>query len=149
MTTLNASGIAQEVQRLSTALHKILGVKPTFLRPPFGTYGYDVVKALAENGITHIAMWDLDSQDSFDPAPSFAQEQAAYNSLSTNAGHVVLNHDTVQATAETLVPWVITWVQARGLKAVTMGKCLGLPEASWYADVTAPGVRDSSWTCAA
>lgn len=88
------------------------------------------------------------AQDSFVPPPSFEEEQAAYNALSTTVGHVILNHDTVQATAEQLVPFIISWVRQRGLKAVTMGACLGLPEGSWYTDVTAPGTRDDSWTCA-
>ena len=130
---------------LDVALTKILGRKPRFLRPPFGDWNDGVLAVLGAANISHVAMWDADSGDA--GGATLAQEQAVYNGLNIVDGHVTLNHDTVKATAQALVPWVITWAQARRLKMVTMGECAGLPPAAWYYDVVKPESRNPSWKC--
>ena len=56
----------------------------------------------------------------------------------------------VLETGTLSLPWVLsTWLPSRGLKAVTVGECLGLPSsAQWYTSITAPSVPDATWTCA-
>ena len=48
------------------------------------------------------------------------------------------------------LPWVLgTWLPSRGLRAVTVGECLGLHSSSqWYNTITAPSIPDATWTCA-
>ena len=48
---------------LDTALVKMLGVKPAFVRPPFGKYVPASRDVAASNGQS-IVIWDFDSGDS-------------------------------------------------------------------------------------
>ena len=104
-----------------------------------------MLASLEAAGVTYAAMWDADSGDGV--GASFEQERATYDGLSADVGHVVLNHDTLAATAQDLVPFVIDWARARGLKMVTLATCLGLPAEAAYRDVGVPGTRDPTWTC--
>ena len=44
------------MQLLNVALKKILGMSPTYMRPPFGSYNRDNLYQMARNNITHVAM---------------------------------------------------------------------------------------------
>lgn len=62
LTGQGASGIQTEVQRLETALKKILGIKPKWLRPPYGGQNSNVLNTL--KGYNYkVVTWNLDSQD--------------------------------------------------------------------------------------
>ena len=45
---------------------------------------------------------------------------------------LVLSHNSLLHTAESLVPHMLMEIQQRGLRAVTVGECLGDPEENWY-----------------
>lgn len=45
------------------ALVKITGLKPAFMRPPYGEYNNNVRQVAAENGQS-VIMWNYDSGDS-------------------------------------------------------------------------------------
>ena len=76
--------------------------------------------------------------------------QSVYNSIPAGATPIVLNHDLVLETGTQSLPWVLgTWLPSRGLRAVTLGECLGLPNSNqWYTAITTQGRVDATWTCA-
>ena len=84
------------------------------MRPPFGSRNAAVESTLASLGYV-ITMWSLDSGDSL--GQTFAQQQDNFNSApnSGNAANVLM-HDVQSLTAQSLVAWVINWVQLRGLR---------------------------------
>lgn len=45
------------------AIEKITGVRPAFMRPPYGNYN-DLVKSVAQERGQYIVLWDMDSEDS-------------------------------------------------------------------------------------
>ena len=62
LTGQAASGIQTEVTRLETALKKILGIKPKWLRPPYGGQNSNVLSTL--RGYNYkVVTWNLDSED--------------------------------------------------------------------------------------
>lgn len=48
------------------------------------------------------------------------------------------------------LPWILgTWLPARGLRAVTVGECVGLASSNmWYTSIVTPSIPDATWTCA-
>ena len=53
--------------------------------------------------------------------------------------HIYLMHDVQPMTPQQLISWVIAWYKASGLRAVTVGTCLGYPNPnSWYRDFVTP-----------
>ena len=125
-------------------------IPPAPTTQPFGSYNTAVKTALLSADKV-MALWDQDSNDwRVTGTPSFlADVKAAYNAIPAGASPIVLNHDTVPETGTLSLPWVLgTWLPSRGLRAVTLGECLGLPSpAQWYSAVSAPQAPDASWTC--
>jgi hypothetical protein len=63
---------------------------------------------------------------------------------------LVIGHDIHQLTAENLTAYMLDYVYAQGLTAVTMGECLQDPKENWYRDSTpAPPSTSSTRTSSA
>lgn len=68
LDTLALPELVQEITRLESAFDAILGVRPRWMRPPYGRVNGTVRAVLRELGYK-IALWDADSQD-WNSAPS-------------------------------------------------------------------------------
>lgn len=106
--------------RLEQSLVNILGVKPTYMRPPYLATTGNVLPTMQKLGY-RVVTSDVDSGDwnGLTPAQSeqrFAQAGAAGN------GHVSLMHETYASTVDTLTPWLINWAKLNKLKMVTVGE---------------------------
>lgn len=145
LTSLTDAQIRTEMTKLDTALKKILGVAPTFMRPPFGDYNSRVNTVLSGAGFRYNVMWDIDSGDS--QGVSVANQKARYNGASTTAPHIFLQHETFKSTAQEMVPFIISWAKGRGLRMVTVGECLGVAKTNWYRSRVTPETPNSSWVC--
>ncbi|KAK4053622.1 hypothetical protein OIO90_003861 [Microbotryomycetes sp. JL221] len=143
ITKISAQQLNQELTLVEEALRKILGIKPRWFRPPYGSYNAATVKILQSRGYG-IVNWDIDTGDSLGQSTSYSIKQYD-NILNTYpTGHVALNHETYTGTANTVIPNVVPKLQAKGWKLVTVAECLGHTP---YQSVTTPGKRDSTWTC--
>ena len=71
---------------------RILGVKPAFLRPPYGNYN-DLVREVAFIRGQKLVIWDFDSGDSVGATP--AQSDQAYTNLANRHPSTILalNHE--------------------------------------------------------
>ncbi|KAF9259748.1 carbohydrate esterase family 4 protein, partial [Marasmius fiardii PR-910] len=143
LTTLNSDQITDGMYRVEEALAKIVGVLPGFMRPPYGSTNGNV-QSISFSRNQNIALWDHDTGDA--NGASVPDSEAVYNSIVNShlSNALVLEHETVDTTASTLVPYAINLFQSRGYQLVTMAQCVG---ASPYAQVGSPSQRDSSWTC--
>ncbi|KAG8909053.1 Carbohydrate esterase 4 protein [Tulasnella sp. 417] len=128
---------------LDDALIKILGVKPAFVRPPFGEFNEDARDVAAYNGES-IVIWDFDSGDS--QGNSAQEMETDYQNLAAQKPPTILtlNHETYESTAKRVLPYALSALQAQGYSFVTVAECLG---ANPYQSVTTPGTRDATWTC--
>lgn len=123
LENLDSNAIQGEMATLENALANILGVKPTYMRPPYGATGGSVVPTLSQMGY-QVVTWDLDTEDWNNVPVSQSQEKIMDAGTSGN-GHIILMHETVQSTVDQLVPWVIGYARQNGLKLVTVAECLG------------------------
>ncbi|TFK43956.1 hypothetical protein BDQ12DRAFT_731910 [Crucibulum laeve] len=145
LTTLSAADVTTQLTRLETAFKKILGVKPKWMRPPYGATNAATLSTLKGLGYKAVT-WNLDSGDW--NGNSLAQSQALFNKLGSDPKIIPLEHDALQGTAQQLGPWLITWAKSKNLKMVTLSECLGEPIPSAQYTVTGgAGTKDSTWVC--
>jgi len=132
LATLDAEGIKSEMGQLETAHLSLIGKAPTYMRPPYLSLGGVAAETLAELGYKIVEV-DIDTQDWAEgPAGTIENSIEWYKGNLTAGGSLSLNHDPYQATADTFVPAIITYLATLGLKSVPAGECLGDPEANWY-----------------
>lgn len=120
---LDSNGIKAEMAPLENALANILGVKPTYMRPPNGAAGGNVVPTLSGMGY-RVVNWDVDTED-WNNVPVSTSQQKIRNAGTSGNGHIVLMHETIRSTIDQLVPWVLDYAQQNGLELVTVADCLG------------------------
>jgi len=143
ITSISSTKLKQQITLVETALLKILGIKPRYFRPPYGSYNDASLKLIESMGY-QVVTWDFDSGDS--DGASASQSIAAYKKLYPKypAPHIALNHETYTTTVNTVMPSVVPALVKAGYKLVTVAKCLG---GNPYQVVQKPGKRDSTWTC--
>lgn len=109
------------MQKVETALVNIIGVKPTYMRPPYLATGGSVLSTMKTLGYRVITD-DVDAEDWNGKTP--AQSEAKFSAAGASGnGHIPLMHETYQGTVETLTPWLINWAKTNNLKLVTVGEC--------------------------
>jgi peptidoglycan/xylan/chitin deacetylase (PgdA/CDA1 family) len=106
--------------RLEQALVNIIGVKPTYMRPPYLATGGNVLPTMRTLGYRVITS-DVDSEDWNGKTPQQSQQKFQQAGTSGN-GHISLMHETYASTVNTLTPWLISWAKNNNLKMVTVGK---------------------------
>ncbi|KAJ7254460.1 carbohydrate esterase family 4 protein [Mycena rebaudengoi] len=125
LTTLSTAQIQDGMFRMEEAFSRIIGIRPAFMRPPFGEYNSNVQSIAAARGQS-VALWDWDTGDA--DGNTTAQSEAVYNDVANakvqNA--LILEHETEETTANTLVSFAIKLFQSKGYNLVTMAQCLGV-----------------------
>jgi len=141
LSTLNSDEINSEMGRVEEALERIVGVKPAFIRPPYGSYN-DLVRQVAKARGQKLVMWDFDSGDS--TGYNASQSNGAYDQLAKKHPSTILalGHETYEQTAHVVLPHAIKVLKAKGYKLVTLADCLGMKP---YQSTTTP--QNGTWTC--
>ncbi|KAF2675439.1 glycoside hydrolase/deacetylase [Microthyrium microscopicum] len=131
LATLTTAQIQSEMTQLEVAFANIIGVVPTYMRPPYLSTTPSVLTTLGAMGYSVIEV-DIDTLDweYDDTSPSTAEQN--YQTGYEAGGSISLNHDPEPVTASTVLPWIINYLNGKGLKSVTVGECLGDPAANWY-----------------
>ncbi|RDW94590.1 hypothetical protein BP5796_00353 [Coleophoma crateriformis] len=128
-----------EMYKNEMALRNILGVIPTYMRPPYSSCtaqcGCDA--DLADLGY-HVTYFDLDTQDYLNDSPTLIQnsknifDAALAGKSSTTDDFLVIGHDIHNQTSQVLVEYMLQGIRSRGYTPVTVGTCLGDPKENWY-----------------
>ncbi|KAJ7035179.1 hypothetical protein C8F04DRAFT_1259242 [Mycena alexandri] len=143
LTTLSTAQIQDGMFRVEEALSRIIGIKPAFMRPPYGSYNGNIQSIAAARG-QNLALWDWDTGDA--DGNTTAQSEALYNDVVSakvkNA--LILEHETEETTATVLVPFAIKLFQGKGYNLVTMAQCLGVDP---YQAIGVAQQQTSAWTC--
>lgn len=92
LTTLTEAQINTEFSKNELAFERLLGVKPAFLRPPYGNYN-NLVRQVAHQRGYKLVTWDFDSGDS--TGSTAAQSNKAYDALVKQHPKTILalNHE--------------------------------------------------------
>jgi peptidoglycan/xylan/chitin deacetylase (PgdA/CDA1 family) len=143
LKTLSGSALKSEFNKTNTALKKITGAVPAFMRPPYGEYDNEVLE-VADSFGQSVVIWDFDSGDS--AGKSASQSKTDYKNLIAKKPNNVLtlNHETYATTVNDVIPDAIKRFKAAGYKLVTVAECLGQ---SPYQSTGSPASRDKTWKC--
>ncbi|KAJ7032972.1 hypothetical protein C8F04DRAFT_1355506 [Mycena alexandri] len=143
LTTLSTTQVQDGMYRVEEALSRIIGIKPAFMRPPFGSYNGNIQSVAAGRGQS-LALWDWDTGDA--DGNTTAQSKALYDDVARakvkNA--LILEHETEETTATVLVPYALNLFQSKGYNLVTMAQCLGVDP---YQAIGVAQQQTSAWTC--
>lgn len=118
---MSTQDLTTQMTRLEQALANIIGVKPTYMRPPYLATGGNVLNTMRTMGYRVITN-DIDAEDWNGKSPQQSQQKFQQAGAGGN-GHIPLMHETYQGTVETLTPWLINWAKSNNLKLVTVGEC--------------------------
>lgn len=131
-----------EMYKNEMALNNILGVFPTYMRPPYSscTAECGCASDMADLGY-HIIYFDVDTQDYLHDDPTeiqtskdiFTTAMATGNSTAWGSNDfLVIGHDIHNQTANNLTEFMLQNLLAGGYRPVTVGECLGDDKANWY-----------------
>ncbi|UKZ57036.1 hypothetical protein TrVGV298_010886 [Trichoderma virens] len=135
LPTVGKSRLRQQMIYNEIAIADILGVFPTYMRPPYSASDEDVDRWLGELGY-HITYFDLDTEgylheEEIDISEDIARRAFDEKDLDTDS-YLHIEHDIVSESVHTLIPYTIDLLYNAGFKPVTVGECLGDPEENWY-----------------
>lgn len=136
MNSSSRAKVDNEVTRTQNLLARTTGTYPRVMRPPYGATN----KTLVDHMFNHYGMasvlWDVDTEDWRKPGVS-----KVINTAVTKAkpGSIILVHD-IHATTLDALEGIVTGLQARGFKLVTVSEllALGKQEAEAAAAAAAP-----------
>ncbi|KAJ6473636.1 carbohydrate esterase family 4 protein [Mycena vitilis] len=121
---LSTAQVQDTMFRMEEAFSRILGIKPAFMRPPYGEYNGEIQSIASARG-QNLALWDWDTGDA--DGNSTAQSEAVYNDVVN--GHlkhaVILEHEIEKTTATTLVGYALKLFKSKGYNLVTLAQCVG------------------------
>ncbi|KAI1854000.1 hypothetical protein JX265_003677 [Neoarthrinium moseri] len=123
----------REMTQLEDALESIIGVIPTYMRPPYTSCEADCMQDMDDLGY-HVANYNIDTRD-WAGDYNFAREvysSALSSSSPSSAGFIELTHDIHAETVHTFTQFMIDEAREHGYKLVTLGECLGDPVSNWY-----------------
>jgi peptidoglycan/xylan/chitin deacetylase (PgdA/CDA1 family) len=126
------------------AFVKLLDVIPTYMRPPYSKCNSDCQSLMNDLGY-HITYFDSDTEDTVS-APINRQMKDFTGNL-TDGRTLVIAHETQKDSANILTEFMLKSIAEKGLKAVTVGECLGDPMENWYRTPNGkPFAPPPSWT---
>ncbi|TLD08568.1 uncharacterized protein PgNI_07357 [Pyricularia grisea] len=131
---ISADEQAQELLRNEDAFVNLIGVVPTYFRPPYTACGATCL-ATAGNLAYHVTDYDLDTKD-YEGNLEASKNRFQDGMSQAPKSWVVLSHDIHELTANTFTPFMIDTAKAKGYKFVTIGECMGDPKENWYRDPT-------------
>ncbi|KAF5346467.1 hypothetical protein D9756_010073 [Leucocoprinus leucothites] len=123
LATLSQDEALSEMASVSQAIEDIIKVRPAFMRPPFGSYNDETLKAAAELD-QDVVLWNLDSGDSVG-APS-SESQSRYEQAAQQKSPILsLNHETHETTVREVLPAAIKTLKDAGYRLVSVAECVG------------------------
>ncbi|KAG8831431.1 hypothetical protein FRC17_003167 [Serendipita sp. 399] len=123
LTTLNDTAIYNELKKTEEAIENIIGLRPAYMRPPYGSTNTNVSRVAATLK-EDVVIWNFDSQDWNVPANESIARYDAF--IATNPSTVLaLNHETYNTSAHVVLPYALKLLKKNGYKLVTVAECLG------------------------
>ncbi|KAG0266663.1 hypothetical protein BG011_001510 [Mortierella polycephala] len=133
---ISTSGVdvTNEMKKLDDALLKIIGVRPVYMRPPYGNTSPASLETLASLGYK-VINWNVDSNDWKHPTDFKADFEGYKTALQDPAARsktfISLQHDAEQYTAMGFGKLAVEYVLSKGFNIMPVGTCLG-DTTGWY-----------------
>ena len=122
---MSEESVRSQVGRTEQAIVNATGVRPTLLRPPYGSITARQKHWLHDELGYEIILWDVDPLDWKNPGPSVVTNRILKE---TRAGSIVLSHDIHAQTIEAM-PQTLRELEERGFKFVTVSELLKMATA--------------------
>nr|WP_055699484.1 MULTISPECIES: polysaccharide deacetylase family protein [Streptomyces] len=119
LTKIDAKEARKELERPNEAIEKLIGKKPTLMRPPQGRTNDDVNKLSKELGLAEI-LWTVTAKDYTTDDSKLIQKRVIDQ---TKRDGIILLHDIYKGTVPA-VPGVIDELKKRGYVFVTVPQLL-------------------------
>ncbi|KAK9766235.1 hypothetical protein K7432_004830 [Basidiobolus ranarum] len=124
LNQLSAEGIEQEMRKSADAIHRAIGVRPRYMRCPYGECDDRVLAVLKRLGYK-VIYWNLDTLDW--QTLSTQKTIDSYNVLSENSpssnNYISLQHDIHGSTVKA-VRGILKKVRDNGYRVATVPRCL-------------------------
>lgn len=114
ITTLDANGIASEIDGMAERIKGITGQQSVILRPPYGSVDDNVMANLKDP----VILWSIDTED-WKTRDVQSTVQNIQNSVYDGA--IILMHDLYGETADAAVQ-IIDWLHSQGYQMVTVSE---------------------------
>lgn len=137
LAALPREEIRKEMGTVRDTIENLTGVKPTLIRPPFGSYNDTVMDTAREMGCK-VIQWDVDSLDWKSIGTDQIVERVTRN---VKPGSIVLFHNNAERVEEYL-PMILEKLQADGYEIVPVGQLIY--SEGYHMDHAGKQVRDES-----
>ncbi len=122
MRASSAAKIISELDRTNAVIEQATGHAPKVMRPPYGAVNPQLVNMVYSRYGTPAIMWDVDTRDWRKPGVQRVINRAVGKA---RPGSIILLHD-IHATTLEAVEGIVTGLQARGFKLVTVSELIAM-----------------------
>lgn len=143
MSWMSYDDILRNLQEPAEAVASLIGRKPRFMRPPFGSYSQAVIDVAKENGY-EVINWNVDSNDwrfSEYDRPSSVMSQIESQEGPGRCSKIVLMHDHYYQ--KQTLDSIIKFYRNNGYYFVNMRDCLG--ESAYFGHDASTASNGSAW----
>ncbi|WP_399931676.1 polysaccharide deacetylase family protein [Streptomyces kanamyceticus] len=119
LTKIDLDEAREELERPNKAIEKLIGKKPTLMRPPQGRTNEDINKLSKELGLSEV-LWTVTAKDYTTDDSKLIQQRVIDQ---TKRDGIILLHDIYKGTVPA-VPGVIAELKKRGYVFVTVSQLL-------------------------
>ncbi|KAI8051269.1 hypothetical protein BDF22DRAFT_621885 [Syncephalis plumigaleata] len=133
LSAMNATQVKWEMLQLEKALQAIIGVRPRYMRPPYGRLS-DLALGVIEQLGYHIIIWNIDTNDWKHPQNSQESYQQYVNAMANahrDTSFIALQHDIHPATNAAYVERVVKYAKSLGKRIVRIDECIGEPNTAY------------------
>jgi peptidoglycan/xylan/chitin deacetylase (PgdA/CDA1 family) len=132
----------RQMYRNEMAIRNVLGIIPTYMRPPYISCDYNCAEKLDEMGY-HNIYFDVDTVDYWNNDAELIHNSmdnvdaaiAARGEDPSQSSFLILQHDIHYHSVYSLTEYILmTMAEAGYGTSVTVGTCLGDPPRNWYRD---------------
>ncbi len=114
--------VRRELQKTDDAIKAAIGVRPTLMRPPYGSITARQKTWIHDSLGYRVIIWDVDPLDWKRPGPSVVTSRILKE---THPGSIILAHDIHAPTIEAM-PATFEQLQDKGFKFVTVSELLAM-----------------------
>jgi peptidoglycan-N-acetylglucosamine deacetylase len=122
---MSDEGVRRQLQQTDDAIKSATGMRPTLLRPPYGSITAREKRWIHDEFGYQIILWDVDPYDWKRPGPSVVRARILKE---TRPGSIVLTHDIHPGTIEAM-PSTFDELEAKGFKFVTVSELIRMASA--------------------
>jgi peptidoglycan-N-acetylglucosamine deacetylase len=119
---MSDESVRRQLKMTEDAITNACGVRPTLMRPPYGSLSARQKRWIHEEFGYRIILWDVDPLDWKRPGAKTVTNRIL---AQTRAGSIVLSHDIHPGTIEAM-PDTLSQLEAKGFKFVTVSELIAM-----------------------